>query len=863
MKKLLAIALALVMALTLLPNAWAEGDKEGNALPTAFRNDGGGVYTLTEDVTLSAPLQIHEGENWTVNLNGHRITADTAVYESLGGIITINGPGNMLTYSVEDNVEVETFTRLNEKSIETYFSKTETDENVKTIYIVKKDENGEVLRSSNSVAITEGNKIYVTVTIKDADGNVTSVQQSTNGFIGDAYRCFESTDTFFNSKGDITRIYKNTCTYNEQGITEITTVMDAEGNVLRSTEYFKGKNDDGKSVATNIEKDSKGNIIEMSETVYEEKGSENSYHSISTTTTKDSEGNITRIVKDEYFRDTSIYITTVTEFRRDKNGSLTRTDTTVTTYEEEGSENSYHITSTTTTKDSKGNITRILKNEHFQGTGIYVTTLTEFQRDKDGNLTRTDTTVTTRNDNTGKTITEEVQKYATGEEKYRKVTTEEGNKKTWEATGKNIDWKKVTWVGETITFDDGKTVTHEVVTWESDDGVVTIDDVRTTVVGNRTTEIRTEKDAAGNVSRITETVRVEDGEKRTCTITWKDAAGNISQITETVQVEEGEKRTCTTTLKDSSGNIVSVDSSVEETVGGKYTSTSVTTNAAGKVIRRYEHVSDEAAGTFVEMTTYYDEGISTKTEGKTTTEDGVSVTETIGVTTNLNTKAKTKRESKHALVEATGVYYGSMVEMPGDMDVSVTNLYELARKRAMAGGGFFENLDLTLSETVDAASKSAITVLANGETLQFLNVDLTENGTQMADLDTPLAITVKADTAGKNITVYRVHDGMAESFRRTTSEKADVAVDGTFYVGDGYVTIFASKFSAYAIGTAEKTTTPNHRDETNQATATAAASGGKATSATTFDAGVGIYAVGAILSVTGMAWVGKNGRKKS
>ena len=38
---------------------------------------------------------------------------------------------------------------------------------------------------------------------------------------------------------------------------------------------------------------------------------------------------------------------------------------------------------------------------------------------------------------------------------------------------------------------------------------------------------------------------------------------------------------------------------------------------------------------------------------------------------------------------------------------------------------------------------------------------------------------------------------------------------------------------------------------------------GKATSATTFDAGVGIYAVGAILSVTGMAWVGKNGKKKS
>lgn len=834
-QKVVSVLLAVVMVLSLLPTAWAEGDEKGNALPTAFRNDGGGVYTLTEDVTLSAPLQIREGENWTVNLNGHRITADTAVYENLGGIITINGPGNMLTYSVEDNVEVETFTRLNEKSIETYFSKTETDENVKTIYTVKKDENGEVLRSSNSVAITEGNKIYVTVTIKDADGNVTSVQQSTNGFIGDAYRCFESTDTFFNSKGDITRIYKTNYTYNEQGITEITTVTDAKGNVLRSMEHFNGKNDDGKSVATNIEKDSKGNIIETSETVYEEKGSENSYHSISTTTTKDSEGNITRIVKDEYFRDTSIHITTVTEFRRDKNGSLTRTDTTVTTYEEEGSENSYHITSTTTTKDSKGNITRILKNEHFQGTGIYVTTLTEFQRDKDGNLTRTDTTVTTRNDNTGKTITEEVQKYATGEEKYRKVTTEEGNKKTWEATGKNIDWKKVTWVGETVTFDDGKTVTHEVATWENNDGVVTIDDVQTTVVGNKTTEIRTKKDAAGNIS-------------------W---------IEENVWIEEGGKRIWTTTRKDALGNIVSVDNWVKETVGDKYTSTYVTTNAAGEVIYRFEHVSDEAAGTFVETTTYYDEGISTKTEGKTTTENGVSVTETIGVTTNLNTKATTKRESKHAWVEATGVYYGSMVEMPGDMDVSVTNLYEIARKRAIAGDGFFGYLDLTLSETVDTASKSAITALANGEALQFLNIDLTENGTQMADLDTPLAITVKADTAGKNITVYRVHDGMAESFRRTTSEKADAAADGTFYVGDGYVTIFASKFSAYAVGAVEKTTTPNHHNKTDQTTTTAAANGKKATSATTFDAGVGIYAVGAILSVTGMAWVGKNGRKKS
>ena len=36
MKKLLAIALALVIALTLLTNAWAEGDKEAQCFADSF-----------------------------------------------------------------------------------------------------------------------------------------------------------------------------------------------------------------------------------------------------------------------------------------------------------------------------------------------------------------------------------------------------------------------------------------------------------------------------------------------------------------------------------------------------------------------------------------------------------------------------------------------------------------------------------------------------------------------------------------------------------------------------------------------------------------------------------------------------------
>ena len=65
---------------------------------------------------------------------------------------------------------------------------------------------------------------------------------------------------------------------------------------------------------------------------------------------------------------------------------------------------------------------------------------------------------------------------------------------------------------------------------------------------------------------------------------------------------------------------------------------------------------------------------------------------------------------------------------------------------------------------------------------------------------------------------------------------------------DGSFSWDTDHFSAFVVVT-EQISSPGHTETTTPI--------GKSTSATTFDAGVGIYAVGAILSVTGMAWVGK------
>ena len=63
---------------------------------------------------------------------------------------------------------------------------------------------------------------------------------------------------------------------------------------------------------------------------------------------------------------------------------------------------------------------------------------------------------------------------------------------------------------------------------------------------------------------------------------------------------------------------------------------------------------------------------------------------------------------------------------------------------------------------------------------------------------------------------HRQRDGIAEAFTKLEIRPTTGFVDGTFFVGDGFIVIYADKFSEYAIGYTQKSSgsvrlSPNSR----------------------------------------------------
>ena len=72
--------------------------------------------------------------------------------------------------------------------------------------------------------------------------------------------------------------------------------------------------------------------------------------------------------------------------------------------------------------------------------------------------------------------------------------------------------------------------------------------------------------------------------------------------------------------------------------------------------------------------------------------------------------------------------------------------------------------------------------------------------------DKVIEVAVPYETAGKTLKVYRYHDGVAEELTLLSSRPSANFIDGTYFVGDGYVFIYASGFSTYAISYEETKT---------------------------------------------------------
>ena len=149
--------------------------------------------------------------------------------------------------------------------------------------------------------------------------------------------------------------------------------------------------------------------------------------------------------------------------------------------------------------------------------------------------------------------------------------------------------------------------------------------------------------------------------------------------------------------------------------------------------------------------------------------------------------------------------YGEINQLPGP---SLTGYVD---------GGF----ELTVKKTDESVSGAdEIRAIADADLLTFYDASLrwTANDADGEELesvalhdvsvpavgrDNALAIVIPADTANGVISAYRWHDGQAEQLRQIFTLPGDNASDGTYYVGSGYVILFASRFSTYALGYTE------------------------------------------------------------
>lgn len=170
------------------------------------------------------------------------------------------------------------------------------------------------------------------------------------------------------------------------------------------------------------------------------------------------------------------------------------------------------------------------------------------------------------------------------------------------------------------------------------------------------------------------------------------------------------------------------------------------------------------------------------------------------------------------------------------------------------------------SKTPESANTAAYNKAMAGKDANsavVVNISLTNGASKLFTTDVANAyalVTVPytTDKADK-LTVYYLNGSDATALTKVTDAAVSGAALNTFSYDatNKLITLKLPHFSEYLISTTATRSVVHHYGGTGTTTTT----GTKTNSPTTFDAGVGIYAVSAILSVTGMAWVGTKQRK--
>lgn len=209
------------------------------------------------------------------------------------------------------------------------------------------------------------------------------------------------------------------------------------------------------------------------------------------------------------------------------------------------------------------------------------------------------------------------------------------------------------------------------------------------------------------------------------------------------------------------------------------------------------------------------------------------------------------------------------IETNKELTVTNNKTAVTINQAGVAAIGTGANLNLSIkadSKTPESANTAAYNKAMAGKDANsavVVNISLTSGtskvfATDVAGAYALVTVPYSTDKADK-LTVYYLNGSDATALTKVADAAAPGAALNTFSydAANKLITLKLPHFSEYLISTTATRSVVHHYGGSSTTTTT----GTKTNSPTTFDAGVGIYAVSAILSVTGMAWVGTKQRK--
>lgn len=209
------------------------------------------------------------------------------------------------------------------------------------------------------------------------------------------------------------------------------------------------------------------------------------------------------------------------------------------------------------------------------------------------------------------------------------------------------------------------------------------------------------------------------------------------------------------------------------------------------------------------------------------------------------------------------------IETNKELTVTSTKTAVTINQAGVAAISTGADLNLSIkadSKTPESANTAAYNKAMAGKDANsavVVNISLTNGASNVFTTNVTgayalVTVPYSTDKADK-LTVYYLNGSDATALTKVADAAAPGAAVNTFSYDatNKLITLKLPHFSEYLISTTATRSVVHHYGGSGTTTTT----GTKTNSPTTFDAGVGIYAVSAILSVTGMAWVGTKQRK--